>query len=77
MRLALMTDNKIESSLKFLNSGMSPRDLAKNLGGTPTLYRCIFVTKKILGVRFFPFSPVVPITPHITKTLPPYHQALF
>jgi transposase len=46
MRLALMTGNKIESSLKFLNSGMSPRDLAKNLGEcTPTIYRWISVTE--------------------------------
>ena len=32
MHIALMIDNNIESSLKFLNSGMSPRDLAKHLG---------------------------------------------
>ena len=37
-----MTDSKIESARKLLASGVSPRDVAKNLGvSVPTLYRWI------------------------------------
>jgi len=35
-----MTDSKIESAKKLLVSGVSPGDMAKNLGvSVPTLYR--------------------------------------
>ena len=37
-----MTNNKIESARKLLDNGVSPRDVAKNLGiSVPTLYRWI------------------------------------
>jgi len=37
-----MTDGKSESANKFLASGVSPRDVANNLGvSVPTLYRWI------------------------------------
>jgi len=37
-----MTDSKIESAKKLLESGVPPRDVAKNLGvSVPTLYRWI------------------------------------
>jgi transposase len=37
-----MTDSKIESAKKLLANGISPRDVAKNLGvSIPTLYRWI------------------------------------
>jgi DNA invertase Pin-like site-specific DNA recombinase len=40
-----MTDSKIESAKKLLASGMSPREVAKNLGvSVPTLYRWVPAT---------------------------------
>ncbi len=45
-RRRLMTDSKIESAKKLLNSGVPPRDVAKNLGvSIPTLYRWIPATE--------------------------------
>lgn len=41
-RKRLMTNSKIESAKKLLDSGVPPRDVAKNLGvSVPTLYRWI------------------------------------
>ena len=41
-----MTESKIESAKKLLNSGVPPRDVAKNLGvSIPTLYRWIPATE--------------------------------
>jgi len=40
-----MTDSKIESAKKLLASGMSPKEVAKNLGvSVPTLYRWVPAT---------------------------------
>ena len=37
-----MTPGKVESARKLLRSGMSPRDVAENLGvSIPTLYRWV------------------------------------
>ena len=37
-----MTNSKVESAKKLLASGVSPRDVAKNLGvSVPTLYRWV------------------------------------
>ena len=37
-----MTDSKLESAKKLLESGLLPKDVAKNLGiSVPTLYRWI------------------------------------
>ena len=42
-----MTPGKVESTRKLLNSGMSPRDVARNLDvSIPTLYRWVPATSR-------------------------------